>query len=238
MNVTELVQQSLLENERVYDVGMSTNYRKYDEAFVHTKAYTHIAGKISRLSGSFKRPISVLDVGCGTGRYFHTLNNLNELVGIDVSANMLREARNPYRKADVANASIELIQGNFYNYNFGDRKFDFIYSIGVLGEHTVFDQHVCHKLYSLLADNGVLLFSVVDIEPRKNFKRRMAEALYPFLPIRLQKVLDNRWATCYMTYEELDDIMKGENFTSHEIERYVSEDPLWEGVHLECIAYK
>lgn len=238
MNVNSLVQQSLIENDKVYDVGMSTNYRQYDEEFVHTKAYTHIAGKIKRLTASFSHPISALDVGCGTGRYFHVLQNLKELTGIDVSRNMLVEAQNPFRGDAIAHADINLMEGNFYDYDFEGQKFDFIYSVGVLGEHTVFDRHVAEKLYSLLKTGGTLFFSVVDIEPRKNLKRKLAEAAYPFLPKSIKQVLDKRWETCYMTYAELDAIMRKVPFSSYEIDRYVSEDPLWEGVHLECIAYK
>jgi SAM-dependent methyltransferase len=236
MNANALMQQSLLLNEKVYDLGMSTNYRRYDEEFVHTPAYAHIAGKITSVISEFSSPISVLDVGCGTGRYFHTLKNASEILGIDVSGNMLLEAKNPFRKSEIAHTRISLIEGNFYNYDFGDRKFDFIYSVGVLGEHTVFDQHVCHKLFSLLKEGGKLFFSVVDIEPRKDWKRKMAERIYPMLPSNLKKVLDKRWETCYMTYTQLDEIMKREAFSDYTIERYVSEDPLWVGVHLECVA--
>jgi len=238
MKANDLVKQSLLENEKVYDTGMSINYRKYDEEFVNTKAYSHIAGKIRALTGAFTHPIDVLDVGCGTGRYFHVLQHLQELTGIDVSANMLEKARDPFRRSDMPLASIQLIEGNFYDYDFGNRKFDFIYSVGVLGEHTVFDQHICAKLFSLLKEGGKLFFTVVDIEPRKNTKRKLAEAAYPFLPKSIQEIFDKRWESCYMTYEDLDNIMKAEPFDFYEIERYVSEDPLWEGVHLECIAYK
>ncbi|HRO42978.1 MAG TPA: class I SAM-dependent methyltransferase [Flavipsychrobacter sp.] len=238
MNAKNLVQQALLENEKVYDTDMSNSYRNYDEEFVHTKAYEHIAGKIKELTQSFPYQISVLDVGCGTGRYFHILQNLKELTGIDVSGNMLQKAKKPFRRADIPLEDIKLIEGNFYDYDFGNKKFDFIYSIGVLGEHTVFDKHVCRKLRSLLNYSGKIFFSVVDIEPRKNTKRKLAEAAYPLMPKSMKQIFDKRWQTCYMTYKQLDDIVKTERFSSYEIDRYVSEDPLWEGVHLECTAYR
>lgn len=238
MSALQSIQYHEKENEKVYNATHTSNYRKYDDEFIHTKAYAHIAGKIKELSSSFNRPISVLDVGCGTGRYFHAIHNLEALTGIDVSHNMLEEAKNPYGRTAIAISDIELIEGNFYNYDFGNRKFDFIYSVGVLGEHAPFDEHTCHKLKSLLKDGGKLFFTNVDIEPRKNAKRKLAETIYPLLPKNIKAVLDKRWETCYMTWTQLENIVRKEQFSSYEISRYASEDPKWDGVHLECVAIK
>lgn len=226
------------ENHRLYDQAMTSGYRKYDEVFPTTNSYKHLAGIITHLSTSFGHSISVLDVGCGTGRYFHCLRNLKELTGIDVSHYMLLEARDPYKRSVIPLDSISLIEGNFYTHNFGNEKFDFIYSVGVLGEHAVFDQSVADKLFSLLRDGGKLFFTVVDIEPRKNLKRKAAEALYPFLPKKVRNILDQRWETLYMSYAQLDNIMKKTAFTNYTILQHLSEDPKWKGAHLECIAEK
>ena len=43
----------------------------------------------------FDHPIDVLDLGCGTGRYFWGLRNVTTLTGLDASAPMLEEARHP-----------------------------------------------------------------------------------------------------------------------------------------------
>jgi ubiquinone/menaquinone biosynthesis C-methylase UbiE len=226
------------ENHKLYDQAMTSNYRKYDEVFPTTNSYKHIAGIITHLSSGFEHPIAVLDVGCGTGRYFHCLKNLKELTGIDVSHNMLIEARQPYKRSLIPLETISLIEGNFYTHDFGNEKFDFIYSVGVLGEHALFDKAVADKLFSLLKDGGKIFFTVVDIEPRKNLKRKAAEALYPILPKNVRNVLDQRWETLYMTYTQLDDIMKQTSFSKYTILRHLSEDPKWKGAHLECIAEK
>ena len=151
---------------------------------------------------------------------------------------MLQEAQNPFRREDVPVSEIELIHGNFYHHDFGERSFDFIYSVGVLGEHAPFDRHVCAKLHSLLQEGGKLYFTVVDIEPRKNLKRRFAEAAYPLLPSPVKRILDKRWETIYMTWEQLEDIVKQQGFSSYSIRRHIVDDPKWKGVHLECIALK
>ena len=50
----------------------------------------------------FDQPIDVLDLGCGTGRYFWGLRNVNTLTGLDASEPMLAEAAHPTRAADIS----------------------------------------------------------------------------------------------------------------------------------------
>lgn len=238
MAANEFVNKAEQTSLGVYTSDATTVYRKYDEEFFHTKAYARLGGKITSLSGSFSKSPSVLDVGCGTGRYFHAIKNPKSITGIDVSANMLQQAVHPFKREEIPLDTINLIEGNFYHHDFKGQKFDFIYSVGVLGEYVPFDAHLCNKLHQTLEDGGVLYFTVVDIEPRKNWKRKMMEAVYPALPAPVKAVLDKRWETCYMTYDQLDAVVKAQGFKSYTIDRYVSEDERWDGVHLECTAHK
>ncbi|MBS1781885.1 MAG: class I SAM-dependent methyltransferase [Bacteroidetes bacterium] len=233
-----IVTEKLAITLQVYDPATTVNYRQYDDKFIQTKAYLHLAGKLSNLCQSFERPIAMLDVGCGTGRYFHVLTNVDRLFAMDYSENMLVQAQHPFREAEISMDKIVFKQGNFYDFDFENQSFDFIYSIGVLGEHTVFDRHVCNKLFELLRPGGKLFFTVVDLEARKTFKRKIMESLYPFVPTSIKQILDKRWETCYLTWNQLENIVSKQGFKTYQIERYASEDPKWKGVHLECIATK
>jgi SAM-dependent methyltransferase len=226
------------ENEKLFNKEATTYYRRYDEEFVYTPSYNHFSKILFGLTISFTHRISVLDVGCGTGRYFHCLDNLKELTGIDISANMLEEAKVPFKRASIPLSDINLIHGSFYDHDFGTKQFDFIYSVGVLGEHAPFDQHTAQKLCDLLSQGGMLYFTIVDIKPRKTDMRKLAEAIYPYLPGTLKRVLDKRWETLYMTYEQVDAIMKNTPFSSYTLTRHIARDPKWKGAHLECIATK
>jgi len=222
----------------LYNQAYSENYRHFDEQYIGMPDYNHFVPLLKRLTAEFNRPIKVLEVGCGTGRYFHALNNTVELTGIDISGPMLKLAENPLKGDEVNIPMINLIEGSVFEHDFGKEKFDFIYSIGVLAEHAPFTQHICTKLYNLLNDDGVLYFTAVDIDDRKDFKRKLAETAYPLLPGVIRGILDKRWETNYMTYRQLDQMMAASRFDEYEISTYRAEGGGWVGAHLECIARK
>lgn len=222
----------------LYDETYSQNYRNYDEEFYGSPYYHTFAPFLTQLSQSFGREISALDVGCGTGRYFHALENVKELTGIDIAAPMLKLAANPLKAEQVNIPLINLVCGSAFEHDFEGNQFDFIYSLGVLGEHAPFTPDMCEKLYNLLNDGGKLAFTVVDIDNRKNLKRRLAETAYPFLPASIKQILDKRWETNYMTYKELDTMMKNSSFESYEIEKTMVKSEMWTGGHLRCVAQK
>ena len=56
-------------------------YRRDDELEVNTSHHRRLALILEQITSSFDHPISVLDMGCGTGRYFHCLKNVERLVG-------------------------------------------------------------------------------------------------------------------------------------------------------------
>lgn len=222
----------------LYNEAYSQKYRDYDEQFYGSPYYQTFAPFLTELTISFNKPIKVLDVGCGTGRYFHTLKNTAELTGIDISEPMLKLAAQPLRAEEVNIPMINLVAGSAFEHDFGDNKFDLIYSIGVLGEHAPLTPDMCEKLYDLLNDGGKLAFTVVDIDNRKNLKRKLAETAYPLLPTRIKQILDKRWETNYMTYKELDRMMTESSFKSFEIERTALKSEMWTGGHLRCVAQK
>lgn len=222
----------------LYDQSYSENYRHFDEVFVATPDYQHYVPLLTDLTASFNRPIKVLEVGCGTGRYFHALKNTVELTGIDISGPMLKLAETPLKGNDVNIPVINLIEGSVFEHDFGDEKFDLIYSIGVLGEHAPFTQELCNKLYNLLNDEGTLFTTVVDIDERKDFKRKLAETAYPLLPSMIKSVLDKRWETNYMTYKEVDQLFSASKFDDYNIGYYKAAGVGWVGAHLDCTATK
>ncbi len=237
-SMSEQLQSSEERTVKLYDEAYSANYRAYDEEFINAPTYKHYRQKLEALTSSFHKPITVLDLGCGSGRYFHTLKNTASLTGIDISEHMLEMAKNPVKGKEVNIPSIKLIAGSVYDHDFNGEQFDFIYSIGVLGEHAPFTLEMCNLLYSLLNKDGVLFTTIVNLDIRKNTKRKLAEMAYPILPSNLKRVFDERWKSNYMTQKQLQALMATSKFTDYSIDNHVSDDGVWKGGHYEVTARK
>jgi len=225
----------------ILDPAYSRMYRECDEHEVATENHRQIGALLARVCRSFHRPLSALDLGCGTGRYFHCLENVERLVAVDASPHILAEARTPVLESEIRIGRIELVCGNIFELELEPRSFDFIYSIGVLGEHSPFDRFLCQRVFDFLAPGGAFFFTVVDVFskfPRMSVKRRLAESLCPLLPYRARLRLRERLKTFYMTHWELAAVMEHSPFRTFEISRRISTSPDWFGAHFECIANK
>jgi SAM-dependent methyltransferase len=77
----------------LYNPTYARKYRAHDDEFESSEPCRRFADWLRQLCRTFTTPIDVLDLGCGTGRYFWALEGVRELVGIDASPAMLAEAR-------------------------------------------------------------------------------------------------------------------------------------------------
>ncbi len=225
----------------VLDQAYSAMYRESDESEIAGENHKRYCNILADIRHSFGYRISVLDLGCGTGRYFHCLQHVERMIGIDIALNMLKHARNPVKSNKISIDRIDLICANIFDLHISSDLFDFIYSIGVLGESAPFDLYICNKLFSLLKPGGKLFFTVVDVYSKFEFmslKRRIAERVCPLLPSMWKGKLRERLKTFYMTDMELRGILEKSMFTQYEVFRHVSTSPLWIGAHYECIATK
>lgn len=124
--------------------------------------YDIYAGELAEACAG-KSGLRVLDLGCGTGRYFHCLKNVSSLVGIDISPDMLEVAAHVYRELpNLSDAECVLIEADFQSLQFVSNSFDLIYSIGVVGELIPITQDLLDKIARWLAPDGKVFFTVVD----------------------------------------------------------------------------
>lgn len=130
-----------------------------------------------------------LDIGCGSGRHLAGLEaDFENVVGIDLSENMLSFARTKCLKPTT-----ELLCDDFLNHNFGDKKFDFI-NCSLALMHIRDLEKFISKVSSLLKPSGV--FYLVDATEEllnrgssPNFDRdgkniRVAHEIHSFSDIR------------------------------------------------------
>lgn len=230
-----------------FDADRARIYREqFDEQVVATSgSYRHYGDGIERISASFGRPIVALDLGCGTGRHFSCLRNVSHLVGIDVSEHMIEQARRPVLAERITVGSIELRVGDAFSEVLEPSTFDFIYSIGVLGEYVPADGPMLARLHELLRPGGIAYFTVTDArsrisEPENSAMpvlRRVARKAFPMLPIPLRVALNRRLSPHYATPGQVERLLRESAFSQHTVVPYEHLQG-WRGTTLECTAWR
>ena len=222
----------------LYDETYARRYRGHDDEFLDSKPCRDFAGWLQRVCGTFQAPIDVLDLGCGTGRYFWTLTGVNALVGIDASRPMLAEARRPYNADRITAASVTLIEGDLFRHEFEPGRFDLVYSIGVLAEHVPFDALVAGRVGRWLKPRGRFAFTTVHpASPsiRQTIGRRLARSLAPVAPAPVQGRIRARLLSGGLYADEARvHALLDPAFDLESLERFESEAHL----HCLCVARK
>lgn len=219
-------------------------YRRDDEIEVTTRNHVHLSSVLQDICLSFTHPLTVLDVGCGTGRYFHCLANVESLTGIDISEEMLAAAKTPVHAPSITVKQIQLLRANAYLSNFPPASYDFIYSLGMFGHGCPVSVEICNKFYTWLKPGGRLFFNTVDTSGLPllyRLRRRVRKLLYPILPSSTRAKLDERdrrWPFFSLTNSQLAAVVSRSPFKEFNITSHRCESPLWKGRHLECVAVK
>ena len=105
---------------------------------------------------------SLIDFGCGTGRYLDIFTNFNFIHLVDVSKENLKLAS---IKADDIGIKYETIRSSIFSL---DTQVDIFFSIGVFGQFYQLDSKVLEKIHSLLSKNGKAVFTVKIKEQSDN----------------------------------------------------------------------
>jgi SAM-dependent methyltransferase len=174
----------------LYDEAYAKRYRAHDDEFLDSRPCRDFAEWLERICETFQPPIDVLDLGCGTGRYFWALTGVRDLIGIDASRPMLAEARHPYNAARITARKIVLIEDDLSSHDFGVEQFDLVYSIGVLAEHVAFDETVASRVARWLRPRGRFAFTTVHLDSPsipKTPGRRLGRALAAVVPPALRE---------------------------------------------------
>jgi SAM-dependent methyltransferase len=181
--------------EALYGDAYARKYRDRDEALLEERTYQNSIAWLQQVCGRFHHRIDVLDLGCGTGRYFWGVNNARSLVGFDASAAMLAEARHPIRADRITARELRLVQGDLATHTFPDDSFDLVYSIGVLAEHVPLDASIVERVWRWLKPDGRFAFTTVDPESPdvpQTLQRQLAGLVLPLAPGGIGRALHRR----------------------------------------------
>ncbi len=179
----------------LYQPSYAREYRHHDDELGRVAAYEMFCSWLRGVCLSFGTPIDALDLGCGTGRYFCAVSNVRALVGLDASAAMLEEARHPVRADSITAATIDLVQGDVMSHDFGPHRFDLVYAIGVLAEHTPLDARAVANVHRWTKPGGRFAFTTVHPDspsvPR-TFARSIGRVLLPLTRGETRRRLHDR----------------------------------------------
>lgn len=216
-----------------YD-ATAKQYRRDDEIAVTGEDHKQICGVLRGICESFPHPIDVLELGCGTGRQFHCLRNVEQLVGIDVSQGMLDQAEHPVHENDAPKERF-LVQTNFHRYCDWDHSFDFIYAVGVFGHGCELTPSLAEKITRWLTPGGTFFFDVADADELSLFTRirkRVKQWLILQFPVTSED-----WPLMWLTNErQLRGLLQRAGFKRIEIARRMCQMPCGKGIKLQVKA--
>lgn len=188
-----------LNNFRSKRIFSGQQARLYPQAGPTGQQYKIYFDNLQEACNSRNEKISVLELGCGTGRYFHFLTNIRKLIGVDISFDMLNSARENLKTMPELEAVTSLIHSSIEDFA-TDLKFDFIYSIGTLAEYCEFSENLLAKIVSYLKPGGYFFFTLVDSESFDSneyiwHRKKLMRILLKVLPKSIRNKVDARWLT-------------------------------------------
>lgn len=219
-------------------------YRFDDEVHVTGAEHLKLKERLANLCLSFGRQITVLDLGCGTGRHFHCFRNVKHLTGVDVSPEMLKEAANPVCPSEIQVQKLDLLCGDIYSTTFEDGTFDLILCLGVFGNGCAPTEALLRKMFGWLAGGGTLLFDVFDprsLPLKLRYRRMLRWRLHTLLPDAVNKLwLElSGWPPCYYcTFQQLWALVHSAGLCRPSVERVESTLPIGKGTKFIVTAQK
>jgi SAM-dependent methyltransferase len=223
---------------RLYGEDRATDYSEFDRIGATDSVFLRLSAWLAALCSGFAKPIAVLDLGCGTGRYFTALGQIGstgrvrELVGLDASESMLERARLAQPGAGVAGTT--LVRGDLETCRFEPGQFDLVYSIGVLAEHAPLTDALARRVFGWLSPGGAFAFTAVHPDSfsiARSWKRRFGRRVMAFAPRAVRQWLRMRWLGGGLYADELRvcDVLTRAGFAVESLDRLVD-------VHLHCLA--
>ncbi len=150
---TKSKQLSVLRARNIYDKEGARNLNEHDQLEIYDYHKKFFEERLE--AGKDK---TILDFGCGTGRYLEIQKNFRKVYLVDISKHNLLIASSNARELKIEHSVLKKSL-------FGIKtNIDIFFSVGVFGQTYPFDEKVANKIYSLLNENGYGLFTIKTID--------------------------------------------------------------------------
>ena len=143
----------------IFDRAHAEETRRRDELAEYDK-HLAVYGRHFASVPRNARPFSVLDVGCGTGRYFRFFADADLVVGLDPSTEMLKQAQCAVGVETLRRPPV-LVIGKTDDIPLLPGTFDLVYCIGVLGHLVPISKAQVEYLLKFCRDGGTAILSVL-----------------------------------------------------------------------------
>lgn len=204
-----------LRSKQYYTKQRAQKYGKDAPAGERYQPYHDIITGRCRQSGT---DLDILELGCGTGRYFFYLSRVKKLVGVDISENMLSAARKNLERIPDLVPVTEFVQSSIESFT-TPGQFDLVYSIGTLGEFCELTPALLENITRFLKPGGLLFFTVVDaasyVKRPIGFKKKIFRLLMKIFPLRWRIRVDGRglydydFKDLFLTRKQLEQMISG-----------------------------
>ena len=219
------------ESLRQQYAAKAREYRAHDELHVTGLDHERVCSKLAALCLKYRVPVHVVDLGCGTGRHFHCLKNVACLTAIDVSQEMLNEAKCPVRPEILDISCVRYICGDLYTLELPPDEFHLVYCLGVFGNGCALKPPLARKILASLRPGGTFFFDTYDgsyLPQWQWFKKRIRTNIYDLLPESLQATWDRAsgWPPVFLpTRSELERVLATSGFREISIVSHPSHLP-------------
>lgn len=173
-----------LEGRRDVKATILAARKNYDRtadgyAAADSSSQGHVFAAVLRRLCAQRRPLNVLDLGVGTGRYFQAVSGGGTFVGVDVSEGMLAHAHGR-REVLLQNGFKDvwlLCADALMSPRLLKVRFDLVYSIGLFGYHLPLDNSVMKTVSEILTPTGAFFVTTVQqpltVRVRSALRRRL-----------------------------------------------------------------
>jgi len=169
--------------ERKFWDGFANAY----DSFIN-RAFSKTYGSILKnLEADLNSTHNVLDIGTGTGIIpFYICSKVSSVVGVDISAEMIRVANQKQEKSNIRNITFQVQDS--YNLSFPDKSFDVVIASNLL--HIVYEpDKPLNEVKRVMKDNGIFIAPTLCAGENagKRITALIAGALFGFMVV-------NKWS--------------------------------------------